>query len=332
MTILIRSRRRVRTWTAALMFVAILPAGHSLGRAAGRAEQPDDAALGPNMPKAFAALVERPTAANLQAVRGLLAADRAYSPYSNDLTQLDTFFHEGKNQEFVELLIKSQPNLLLSPRAHRLAAQAAEKIGDKDLAARETVLADRCADAILATGDGSESRPFLVSRVSDEADLLDAKFKTRIGSQGLVFRDDRKYDRILGNDGKTYWFDVSMPVDRLAAAQAELPHGLAAHAAVGPEQARGQESQATLSPEQTRGLEARATGGGSAGPTRAGCVSRRAERRGPFRTERGDRAGSPQCRHPRRSRQRVVCPAGIRAGDRRLQRGHPSRSGPRRGL
>ncbi len=255
---LIRSRTWVRTWTAVLAFVAILPAGHPLGPAVSRAEQPDDAAPGPNMLKAFAALVERPTAANLQAVRGLLSADQAYDPYSDDLTQLNTLFHEGQDREVIALAVKSQPNLLLSPRAHRLAAQAAERIGDKDLAAKERALADRCADGIAATGDGSELRPFLVARVSDEADLLDAKFKTRIDSQRLVFRDDRKYDRILGIDGNTYWFDVSMPVDRLAAAQTQSQSllAVAANPASPPEQTHEPEARAAVPPEQAHEPEA----------------------------------------------------------------------------
>ena len=180
---LIRSRTWVRTWTAVLAFTATWLACPAVSRA----EQPPQAALGPNMANAFSALVAKPTSANLQAVRGLLAADRSYDPYSDDLTQLNKLLHEGKNQEAIALAVKSQPNLLLSPQAHRLAAEAAKRIGDQNLAAAETAFADRCVEGILATGDGSESRPFLVARVSDEADLLDAKFKTQINSQTLDF-------------------------------------------------------------------------------------------------------------------------------------------------
>ena len=131
------------------------------------------------------------------------------------MIQLNNLLREGKNREVIALVAKSQPNLLLSPRAHRLAAEAVKRLGDPNLAATETAYATRCVDGILATGDGSESRPFLVARMSDEADLLDAKFKTQIDSQGLIFRDDQKYDKVLGRDGNTYWFDVSMPLDRL---------------------------------------------------------------------------------------------------------------------
>jgi len=175
------------------------------------------------MAQAFAALTEKPTAENLQAARGLLVSDPAYSPYSDDLTQLKNLLHQSKNREVLALLKKSQPNLALSPRAHRFAAEAAKRIGDMNSAAREMAAATCCEDAIRATGDGSESHPFLVARMSDEEDLLAAKFQTRIDSQGLIFRDDQKYDRVLGHDGRTYWFDVGMLIRPEKAEAVETP-------------------------------------------------------------------------------------------------------------
>ncbi|MGA2259095.1 MAG: tetratricopeptide repeat protein, partial [Thermoguttaceae bacterium] len=227
-----QSRSWGRTWTVALAFAATSVACP----AAGRAAQPGYAALSPNMAQAFSAFMEKPTSDNLQAVRGLLVAERAYNPYSADLTQLKNLLREGKNQDVIALLAKSQPNLLLSPRAHNFASEAAKRTGDENLAATEMVSATRCVDGILATGDGSPSRPFQIARMSDEADLLSAKFATQIDSQRLVFRDDQHYDRVLGKDGRTYWFDVSMLMDRAKAAEVELrvamvPGGPAAPAA-----------------------------------------------------------------------------------------------------
>ena len=220
---LIRSLTWVRTWTGVLALAATWLACPPVGRA----EQPGYAPLSPTMLKAFSALMEQPTPANLQSVRGLLAADRTYDPYSGDLTQISTLLHEGKHQEVIALVAKARPNLLLSPKVHRLASEAARGIGDQDMAAREKVYATRCVEGILATGEGSESHPFLVARVSDEADLLDAKFKTRIDSQALVFRDDQKFDRVIGKDGNTYWFDVSMPVGRLETMKTQAPVAVA---------------------------------------------------------------------------------------------------------
>ena len=132
----IRSHAWVRTWTLVLTFAASFLACPAVSRA----EEAWYAALGPNMQGAFTALVEQPTAANLQAVRGLLAADRAYSPYSDDLARLKQLVHDGKDREAAALVVKSQPNLLLSPAAHQLAAKAAERIGDEKSAAGENGL------------------------------------------------------------------------------------------------------------------------------------------------------------------------------------------------
>ena len=127
---------RSLTWTAVLAFTGTWMANPSLSQA----DQPGYAALSPSVANAFSAFVDKPTPAKLQAVRGLLAADVTYNPYSDDLTQLKNLLSEGKNREVTALLVKSQPNLLLSPRAHRLAVEAARRIGDKSLAAAEAVL------------------------------------------------------------------------------------------------------------------------------------------------------------------------------------------------
>jgi tetratricopeptide (TPR) repeat protein len=238
---LIRSLVWLRTWAVVLTLVATLlacPAGS-------RAEQAWYAALGPDLQGAFSALMAKPTAANLQAVRGFLAADRAYAPYSNELTQLHKLLREDKNREAIALFAKSQPNLLLSSLAHRLAAEAAQRIGDQNSAVAETVFATRCLDAIRATGDGSESRPFLVARVSDEADLLDAAFHTGIHAQGLVFHGDARYDRILADDGSMVWFDVSMPVDHAETGQIQSSAAAGPGGASAAEQIHRLEADAT---------------------------------------------------------------------------------------
>ncbi len=187
-----------------------------------QAEQPAYA-LTPNMAAAFSAFIEKPTAANLQKVRALLVADHDYDPYSDDLTQLKNLLHVGKTPEVLALLAKSLPNLLLSPQAHGLAAEAARRSGDESRATQEMAFASRCIEGILATGDGSESRPFLAARLSDEADLLGAKFGTEIATRGLVFHDDQRYDRVATKDGNVCWFDVGMLLQSEKAAAAIKP-------------------------------------------------------------------------------------------------------------
>jgi tetratricopeptide (TPR) repeat protein len=143
-------------------------------------------------------------------------------------------------------VVKSQPNLLLSPLAHRLAAEAARRLGDEKSAATEMLFADRCEEGIRATGDGSESRPYRIARLSDESDLLKATFNTEIDRQGLIFRGDQKHDKVLASNGSTYWFDVSMLVASLGTAEVGSP--VAAAVPASSEPAHGQEARA-MSPE-----------------------------------------------------------------------------------
>ena len=235
----------VRSWTVVLAFSATLlacPAG-------GRAEPAWYSSLGPDMQGAFKALMSKPASGNLQAVRALLAADRAYAPYADDLTRLNNLLREGKDKEVIALFAKSQPNLLLSPMAHRLASEAAKRIGDQSSAAAESSFATSCVEAIRATGDGSESRPFLVARVADETDLLGMAFHTGIHTQGLVFHGDSRFDRVVADDGNVYWFDVSLPVDHVGAAPVQSP--VAAASEPSRPAAESADSGAETSPEES---------------------------------------------------------------------------------
>ena len=241
---LIRSRAWVRTWTAALAFTATLLACP----AANRAEQPGCTALSPSMATAFAALVEKPTAANLQAVRALLAADRAYDPYSDDLAQLDKLLHEGKNHEVIALAAKSQPNLLLSPRAHRLASEAAQKIGDKALAAKEKALCHSLRGRNSRHGRRQRVAPVPRCPRVRRSRPPRREIQDADRQPGAVFRDDKKYDKVLGKDGNTYWFDVGMLFDREVAAQVQSPVA---------RRSIGSRHQAAL-PAATAGADARA--------------------------------------------------------------------------
>jgi hypothetical protein len=60
----------------------------------------------------------------------------------------------------------------------------------------------------LSTGDGTVDRPYLVTYVSDESDLLMATGR-RGRQQRLVEGDVGCYDVVTCDDGQEVWFDVS---------------------------------------------------------------------------------------------------------------------------
>ena len=75
---------------------------------------------------------------------------------------------------------------------------------------------DRVAriNAILATGDGSRERPYVVSSVKEEYIIL-GHFKQRLMLQALVDVDGRRMDMMSCEDGTAYYFDISTFFGRL---------------------------------------------------------------------------------------------------------------------
>jgi hypothetical protein len=61
---------------------------------------------------------------------------------------------------------------------------------------------------ILATGDGSADKPYLVSRVSDEYDIL-RHTKKGMKGQSLRTKGDKSFDVIACQDGQELWFDIT---------------------------------------------------------------------------------------------------------------------------
>ena len=108
-----------------------------------------------------------------------------------------------------DLLEASFPNLLLSPQAHLLASQIARADGDEELAAIEGLYAVICLEGILRSGDGNSSQPYLVTRPSDEYDLL-VYLDKRVTGQRLKQQGDRQFELLVLDDGSEIWFDVSV--------------------------------------------------------------------------------------------------------------------------
>lgn len=156
----------------------------------------------------FAAFLKEPTKENFLAVRQLVVASPAYQPYSDDLGDIDDLLGEKKYAEAEARFKAALPNLLLSPRAHRFAAQAAKARGDEAAASDEAAAAEKCLKGILDTGDGSEKAPYLVVRVSDEYDLL-RHLEKRSHGQGLRWKDKQICDVLRITGGGELWFDIS---------------------------------------------------------------------------------------------------------------------------
>lgn len=162
----------------------------------------------------FDAMLKSPTRENFLAVQESLVADKAYSPYSQDLNTMGDLVKKEKYSEVEATYKKTWPNLVLSPQAHFMLATAAKGLGDQAKADKETAAEQKCLDALLATGDGTEAKPIRVTRISDEYDIAHFK-KKGVTKQGLKFKNGKAHDIISCSDGSKMWFNVSLPFDAL---------------------------------------------------------------------------------------------------------------------
>ncbi len=132
-----------------------------------------------------------------------------------ELDRVWDLIKEKKFKEAREKLEKAMPNLLLSPRAHGMAAMAAEGLDDAAKAKAERDAAAKCVEGMLATGDGSADKPYLVTRVTDEYDLLRHLKKVR-DAQGLRHKDGKAFDVMSCTDGTEVWFDITVVFGSMA--------------------------------------------------------------------------------------------------------------------
>jgi len=95
---------------------------------------------------------------------------------------------------------------MLSPRAHQMPGFLNHKLGDEKAAQMEGMIGRACIEGLLATGDGTEQRPYIVLRTSDEHDVIE-HFERELKQQSLTNSDDKHIDLVECTDGSKYWFD-----------------------------------------------------------------------------------------------------------------------------
>lgn len=174
------------------------------------------------MKQQYFEFIQSPGLETYLAIRQLVLSHPSFNPYSSDLSDLFALLEAGEYIQVQEGFSRVMPNLLLSPRAHLIAAVAAENTGYEHVADVERHIAKVCTQGILSTGDGSAQSPYLVLRPSDESDVLN-----HLGEQPL--QQSRKevggkhFDVIITTQDREIWFDISEAHGRLQSTLEE-PH------------------------------------------------------------------------------------------------------------
>jgi len=160
------------------------------------------------MQREFIRFIEQPSADSYLSARDAMLKQEPETLTADALSELVQLFHEGDHEALLDRTERLPASAALSPRVHYYAAEAAAATGDEDRAELERFLFVVCLRGILATGDGSPERPYVICHQSDEADVLEAMEK-QAARQTLAQLEHAVYEVVDCDDESRVHFDVT---------------------------------------------------------------------------------------------------------------------------
>lgn len=134
-----------------------------------------------------------------------------YNPYAEDLSTIRGFLDKNELNKAVEF---NSINIMLSPRAHLFKQYALEQMNRPKEAQAELILAQKILEGISLTGEGTKEKPYRVTSVSDERDMLNY-FEETFAGQSLLRDNGRFLDLIQCQSGEEVYFDITTPYLRM---------------------------------------------------------------------------------------------------------------------
>ncbi|MCC3215404.1 MULTISPECIES: DUF4919 domain-containing protein [Chryseobacterium] len=154
-----------------------------------------------------------PTKETFLKCRELVINDPEYDPYSEDIENMQDLLNEGKFEEVIQYV---NVNILLSPRAHIYKYFAYKELGEDKGRSIEMTIAQLIFECLEKTGDGTRDSPYIITRISDERDLIRHHFNKQDISQSLVRDGNKIMDALTLDDGSQLYFDIKDPYKRMA--------------------------------------------------------------------------------------------------------------------
>ncbi|PTT41268.1 hypothetical protein DBR28_04440 [Chryseobacterium sp. HMWF028] len=154
-----------------------------------------------------------PTKETFLKCRELVINDPEYDPYSEDIENIQDLLNEGKFEEVIRYV---NVNILLSPRAHIYKYFAYKELGDEKGRSIEMTIAQLIFECLEKTGNGTKDSPYIITRISDERDLVRHHLNKQDVSQNLIKDGDKIMDALTLDDGTQLYFDIKVPYQRLA--------------------------------------------------------------------------------------------------------------------
>lgn len=154
-----------------------------------------------------------PTKETFLKCRELVINDPEYDPYSEDIENMQDLLNEGKFEEVIQYV---NVNILLSPRAHIYKYFAYKELGEDKGRSIEMTIAQLIFECLEKTGDGTRDSPYIITRISDERDLIRHHFNKQDVSQSMVRDGNKIMDALTLDDGSQLYFDIKDPYQRMA--------------------------------------------------------------------------------------------------------------------
>jgi len=154
-----------------------------------------------------------PTKETFLKCRELVINDPEYDPYSEDIENMQDLLNEGKFEEVIRYV---NVNILLSPRAHIYKYFAYKELGDEKGRSIEMTITQLIFECLEKTGNGTKDSPYIITRISDERDLVRHHLNKQDVSQNLIKDGDKIMDALTLEDGTQLYFDIKVPYQRLA--------------------------------------------------------------------------------------------------------------------
>jgi hypothetical protein len=175
----------------------------------------------------FARFLESPSRATYLAARSAWLRLSMQPLHPAELTELAARLAQGDTAGVIATAHDWKSRGALSPRVHYLTAEAHTVRGETEQAELERWVFSTCLQGILATGDGTRKKPFVIAQLTDEYDVLKLH-GLECEQQRLVQRGRRTCDVLACSDGSEVWFEINalmrVPAEALPSKiQVELP-------------------------------------------------------------------------------------------------------------
>ncbi len=154
-----------------------------------------------------------PTKETFLKCRELVISNPEYDPYSQDSENMQNLLNNGKFEDVIQYV---NINILLSPSAHIYKYFAYKELGNEKARNVEMMIVQTLFECLEKTGDGTRKSPYIVTRISDERDLIRHHFNKQEVSQWLIRDEDKIIDVLKLVDGTEVCFDIKTLYQRLA--------------------------------------------------------------------------------------------------------------------